>query len=85
MKFSRSERAGRLLKVLLSLASLLFSVVLSCTKRDPERSNAYLKQGNEFVKAYHYKQALEAYKEAARLDPENAEAFFGLGLTHQVL
>ena len=43
-------------------------------------SNEYLEQGKKLALAGEYLEAAESFAEAARLEPENAQAFWFLGI-----
>lgn len=68
---------------------LLYAHVPVKLPRSPvqERSaaDAYLEKGLEHYNAGRYKEAVEAYKEAVGLAPENANAHYGLGRAYYAL
>jgi tetratricopeptide (TPR) repeat protein len=52
---------------------------------DPTQARVFLEQGKELYKKDHDQQAAEAFEKATKLDPDFAEAYFRLGLSHDAL
>lgn len=52
-------------------------------RRDPFAIAAILNMGSSYYKAKYYPEAEDAYKEALRLQPENATAHYGLAMVYE--
>ena len=48
-----------------------------------EKADMYMELGAAYTKAKDFKSAIDAYKEALELNPDNAEAHYNLGLLYQ--
>ena len=65
-------------------ASLLFTLtIISCDRISPESTKAkHLDAGRTYFEKEQYREALIEFKNAAQLDPNNADVHYRLALTH---
>jgi len=58
----------------------IFIFTLSCTNRSKE-SQKYIREGNIYLYGSNIERAYELFQKAARLNPENEEAWYGIAMT----
>lgn len=71
-------RPNRKVMALLLVALLCLPALTACG--DP--TDGHLKKGNEFNEAGQYSEAVEEYKKALELDPDNVDVMVNLGVTY---
>ncbi len=62
------------------LLTILFFVVTGCTDKAAE-SQKYVREAHIYLYGSNNERAYELYRQAADLNPENEEAWFGMGMT----
>lgn len=76
--------------------AILLSLIVGCqeptmqTDTEPVRTkqrdvSEYLKQGKTHIKSGRFKEAIEAFEMAININPDNAEAYYNLGLVYCLL
>jgi len=74
----------------LLLGLVLLALALACGNTQPPTptpspADEHIERGDDHSRKGHYKEAIESYNEAIRLDPQNAKAYNNRGLTYQSL
>lgn len=58
-------------------------VTIDKNNGDAEKERLYVELGNAYTKSKLYKSAIEAYENALRINPDNFEAHFNVGLLYE--
>jgi len=79
MSWRRIKSAAMVLVTLASVPVLRAVSPVAQNSQEPQpTAEFFLKQGNSFVKAGEWKQAIAAYRRALELDPKSLPAHYGL-------
>src|SRR5205085_11327315 len=58
----------------------LFTVLSGCARSPEARRDAYVTEGKDFLKKQDYSRALLAFRNAAKVKPNDAEAIYQIGV-----